>query len=174
MSRARLTSVLFVIDSEGRKREAIQTRCTTCLKLYMRIARFAKKGTWCSRVCFQTSRLKRENIVCAWCSVEFRAPTHRGTKYCSRKCKEAHMSIEGGGPTPAHYGKGVVKYRARAIRKYGAVCKNCGFNADERMLDVDHIDSNRENSAIENLQVLCVWCHAKKTRKVDINVFPGS
>jgi hypothetical protein len=32
------------------------------------------------------------------------------------------------------------------------------------MLDVDHIDGNRTNHDLSNLQVLCVWDHACKTR----------
>lgn len=35
------------------------------------------------------------------------------------------------------------------------------------MLDVDHIDSNRSNAALSNLQILCIWCHALKTRGVE-------
>jgi hypothetical protein len=34
------------------------------------------------------------------------------------------------------------------------------------MLDVHHKDGDRENGSIENLEVLCVWCHALYTRKI--------
>lgn len=57
-------------------------------------------------------------------------------------------------------------YRVRAMKEYGAFCTQCGYDKDPKMLDVDHIDSNRKNNALENLQVLCVWCHAAKTRGV--------
>lgn len=33
------------------------------------------------------------------------------------------------------------------------------------MLDVHHIDGNRKNGKADNLEVLCVWCHALETRK---------
>ena len=34
----------------------------------------------------------------------------------------------------------------------------------EELLDVHHIDSNRSHNDINNLAVLCVWCHAIVTR----------
>ena len=46
------------------------------------------------------------------------------------------------------------------------VITNAGIGILEDMLDVHHKDSNRKNGTIENLEVLCVWCHALKTRDV--------
>lgn len=65
---------------------------------------------------------------------------------------------------PDHYGDGKADYRSRALKAYGAVCRKCGYGDLQKMLDVDHIDSNRQNNELDNLQVLCVWCHAEKTR----------
>lgn len=44
--------------------------------------------------------------------------------------------------------------------------RECGYHKYEQMLDVDHINSNRKDNKLCNLQVLCVWCHALKTRKI--------
>lgn len=84
--------------------------------------------------------------------------------FCSRKCKEEAQTIDVGMIMLPHYGTGQARYRARAFKKYGKKCKKCSYSKEPRMLDVDHIDSNRENNQIDNLQVLCVWCHAIKTR----------
>jgi hypothetical protein len=65
-------------------------------------------------------------------------------------------------------------YRARAFKEHGSFCDWCGYASDIKMLDVDHIDSNRKNNKIENLQVLCVWCHASKTRKVKWHPWNGA
>lgn len=65
-------------------------------------------------------------------------------------------------------------YRVRALQEYGAFCNWCGYSDEVKMLDVDHIDSNRSNSKLENLQVLCVWCHALKTRKVKFHQWNGA
>lgn len=36
----------------------------------------------------------------------------------------------------------------------------CGYSTEEVILDVHHIDGNRGNNSLGNLEVLCVWCHA--------------
>lgn len=67
---------------------------------------------------------------------------------------------------PDHYGKGngAYDYRIRALAHYENKCVKCNYNEKKKMLDVDHIDSNRKNNSLDNLQILCVWCHAEKTR----------
>jgi 5-methylcytosine-specific restriction endonuclease McrA len=43
-------------------------------------------------------------------------------------------------------------------------CESCGFIALHAVqLDVDHIDGNRANNDIDNLQTLCANCHRLKT-----------
>lgn len=64
-------------------------------------------------------------------------------------------------------------YRNRALMEYGAYCNLCEYAYDVRMLDVDHIDGNRKNGKLDNLQVLCLWCHALKTRKVNWHKWNG-
>jgi hypothetical protein len=44
-------------------------------------------------------------------------------------------------------------------------CRRCGFMPEQGcQLTVDHIDRNKENNAVVNLQTLCHNCHALKTR----------
>jgi hypothetical protein len=66
---------------------------------------------------------------------------------------------------------GVKSYRQRALRELGCRCMNCNcpitkanIDIPEYMLDVHHRDGDRLNSKIENLEVVCVWCHAITTR----------
>lgn len=43
-------------------------------------------------------------------------------------------------------------------------CTRCGFEPEDPIqIEVDHIDGNRKNSALENLQLLCANCHRLKT-----------
>jgi hypothetical protein len=118
-------------------------------------------------------------LECATCHVTFlRQPSHlvrskHGIFFCSRLCKETAQRIDSDQPIrliqPPHYGtaKAASNYRERALRFYGSKCSECGYCEHKEMLDVDHRDGKRNNRAIENLQVLCVWCHAWKTRMVD-------
>ena len=71
-------------------------------------------------------------------------------------------------------GYGIEEYRKKAIRLLPQVCSNalCLFKrireyVPVEMLDVDHIDGNRKNNDIKNLQFLCAWCHTLKTRGVE-------
>ena len=39
----------------------------------------------------------------------------------------------------------------------------CGWDEDERILEVHHLDENREHNDISNLSILCPTCHRKIT-----------
>lgn len=52
----------------------------------------------------------------------------------------------------------------KRIKQIVSKCQVCGFNEDVRVLDVHHIDKNKENNKIENFIVLCPNCHAKVHR----------
>jgi hypothetical protein len=60
-----------------------------------------------------------------------------------------------------HYAQHYAK-KYRLFKK--DICEKCAFVASHPcQLDVDHIDGNRNNNAIFNLQTLCANCHRLKT-----------
>jgi hypothetical protein len=137
----------------------------------------------CSRACGHEARKRQLHLRCENCGELFtRTPSDlkaskSGLFFCSRICKDHAQSIGGvEAIRPDHYGKGngAHDYRERALRHYGARCQSCGYDRDLRMLDVDHIDGSRANNDMSNLRVLCVWCHALKTRQVESHSCPGS
>jgi 5-methylcytosine-specific restriction endonuclease McrA len=92
-----------------------------------------------------------------------------GYLFCSRKCKDSAQRIDGIKEImPPHYGTGNGKhdYATKAKLYYGNICSVCGisnlWNNKPIILDVHHIDGDRNNNSIENLQVICPNCHRQK------------
>lgn len=51
-----------------------------------------------------------------------------------------------------------VNYRKLAFAAYDPMCAHCGFGIPD-VLEVCHIDGNRQNNEIGNLVILCPNCH---------------
>ena len=83
-----------------------------------------------------------------------------GNVFCDRGCKEA-TQVVGGIMALPHYGTGERHYRQKAITHYGARCFDCGEVRIHRLV-VHHKDGNRDNNAIDNLEVLCRNHHADR------------
>lgn len=61
--------------------------------------------------------------------------------------------------------------RQKVLERDGFKCVACGMTAKEhkrlykRIMTVDHIDRNKQNHALTNLQTLCLPCHGRKDGK---------
>jgi glycerol-3-phosphate cytidylyltransferase-like family protein len=134
------------------------------------------KRKYCSTACFHTSTRKRIKIKCHYCNEDIEKTPDRINRskhkvyFCNIVRKNKAQSLNSGELgekiRPRHYGNGLGNYRHRALRFYGHKCNKCNYSKDIRMLEVDHVDNNRKNHDIANLEVLYVWCHYLKTRKV--------
>ncbi|MBN2433198.1 MAG: HNH endonuclease [Acidobacteria bacterium] len=60
-----------------------------------------------------------------------------------------------------------INYRKIAFDHYPSICACCGFGIPD-VLEVAHVDGNRQNNEVENLVILCPNCH----KMHDINLFP--
>lgn len=129
-------------------------------------------GKFCTRSCSSTyaAALRREkrkpNCSCAMCGEAlYRSPSKikrskSGLVFCDRRCKERAQRLDG---LPAihlpHYGAVSANYRASAFRAYDHRCRKCGWDAHPQALEVHHLDRDRENNALANLEILCPTCH---------------
>lgn len=168
--------LFFLENNTGRKRFARLVNCDFCSVEFC--IRLNDKNKYCSKECSQkSSRLKRVIINCSNCNKEIErtgsrvAKSKNGLHFCDRKCKENAQKI-GGIPElqPSHYGDGLSTYADKAFKKYGEKCVNCDISF-RPLLEVHHIDGNRENAEIENLEVVCknhhLLRHLRKNEKTD-------
>ncbi len=51
-----------------------------------------------------------------------------------------------------------VNYRKLAFDNYLPICSFCGFGV-KSVLEVAHLDGNRDNNELKNLAILCPTCH---------------
>lgn len=77
---------------------------------------------------------------------------------CSRSCSNTYFRS---GKNHPNYTTGASSYRSRALAFFGSKCCECGFDKEE-VLQVHHIDKNRQNNDLSNLIVLCANCHLLK------------
>lgn len=107
------------------------------------------------------------NVECAWCKKAFhknaskQSKSRSGLFFCCRVCKDEAQRIDGiKAIQPPHYGSGTASYREIAYRVHPKVCMRCAWDKHPAGIVVHHIDRNRQNNQIENLEVLCATCHA--------------
>jgi 5-methylcytosine-specific restriction endonuclease McrA len=83
-----------------------------------------------------------------------------GLHFCCREHKDKAQRIGGLNQLqPEHYGTGSSRYRDRAFEAYPHICAICGYDEIPEILRVHHIDCDRQNNDISNLQILCGRCH---------------
>lgn len=158
--------VLLIGDYTG-KRNPIKLKCLECGHEWETIAStilYRKNNNQFHHCpnCYVT----KEQFSCAYCGKEFFRQQSQikrnksGYYYCSIECGNRHknqLRKESGEWDNS------VNYRKKALEEYSHECFVCGWKEDPRILEVHHIDENRENNYVENLCILCPNCHKKIT-----------
>ena len=83
-----------------------------------------------------------------------------GFHYCSKECGNRHKNQL---RKEAGEWDNSLNYRLRAFEVYPHECLCCGWDEDDRILEVHHIDEDHKNNDINNLCILCPICHRKIT-----------
>ncbi len=162
---------IIKIATDGYKRIHIILACSECQKPFAKPKRFIKgNNNYCSTKCMHDAQNLQIEIQCTICEKTFRRPKSRintksGLNFCSRLCKEKAQSGEVRLLECGFYKDGSGSYRDKAFAYYHHECEWCKSDLIE-LLDVHHLDHDRTNNIIENLIILCVWCHAIETRRL--------
>lgn len=165
----------------------VRLRCDSCggdaWKKKANIGKYPK--TFCSKKCENDWKRTGDTFECSnpgcekllWRNKSQQRRSKSGECFCSRSCATVvNNARHKTGSRHGNWNGGEATYRDRAIRHYGARCSNseceiesAGIVVSEEMLDAHHLNG-RSDHEIENLIVLCVWCHAKRTRGIDRGV----
>ena len=158
--------IYFIESSTGKKRYSLLKVCQYCERNFcVRKANVLVSNT-CSNFCSgKLSQVECKKIECAWCKLNILRRESRlkksksGLYFCDRKCKEKAQEIGGLKQMQlAHYKDGASSYSERAFKFYGLKCFDCEVNF-KPLLSVHHIDGDRENGDISNLEVVCMNHH---------------
>lgn len=98
-----------------------------------------------------------KTVACVVCGKEHhRPPSHLGCRpTCSMKCR----GIADRKATPEGND---IPFVRKWMRREGKMdsCTKCGYSERPQILVVHHIDRDRGNNKLDNLEVLCPNCHA--------------
>lgn len=140
---------------------------------YENVARKTRAHHICPQ-CQEEDRQQNQVLCkCDYCGKEYYLSPSKANKsefhFCCRECKDQAQRLSSGEQfknlRPEHYGKanGLYSYREHAFEAYPHQCAVCGWNEDEDVLEVHHIDENRQHNDLDNLIILCPNCHGKLT-----------
>lgn len=125
---------------------------------------------YCSQKCSALAHQKRETVTCAHCNKEFEALSSRQRQFCSNECRQQHESINGRSSSKrtgawmengyrviyAGDGEGIKEHIKVMEEHIGRKLR-----PDEV---VHHINENRLDNRIENLQLMTRGEHSRLHR----------
>jgi len=143
--------------------------CSFCEKEYITRVQHSK---YCSPKCRDRMRpnrqpdpsKKQQPKECKFCKDIFMDKARRlSAQFCSRQCSGMFLIATG-----------ELNYVTKAFIYFDNKCNRCGIN-DDKVLCVHHIDHDRNNNDLSNLEIVCANCHHKhhyergKTRRKKID-----
>ena len=132
--------------------------CKICAKEFNRKPSQVKVNNYCSTTCSGESNKKGKYVACKTCGKEvWRTPkeikdSKTGNLFCSHSCSATFSNVE--------RSENFYIYRKIALSNLPNVCDICGYDEIVDVLQVHHINRDRRNCKLDNLQILCPTCHS--------------
>lgn len=106
-------------------------------------------------------KYKKITKECPVCNKTFETKEgNRDEKYtCSYSCSNSYFRS---GKNNGQYKNSSSNYRNIAKNNLSKKCNRCSYNKYTEVLEVHHIDRNRSNNDIKNLEYLCPTCHREE------------
>lgn len=109
----------------------------------------------------KSPRIKYRQVVkdCPVCGRIFHTAedSPREKTVCSYGCSNTYN--RSGSSNPNYKDGSKTKYREYALLHKPNLCNRCGWDVSVKVLEVHHIDRDRSNNELQNLEVLCRNCH---------------
>lgn len=174
---------IFSDKYDGQLRKTYSKTCSCGKKFYLPAHKYAKQK-FCSPTCPALVNRYKIQVSCAYkmCENKFFINVSRfkksksGLFFCCNNHKNITQQLDGDAKIHLPHYTNLEQskaYRKKIFRLIKKKCARCGYAQEEQMLDVHHKDGDRSNNKIENLEILCLWCHALETRGVEPHDWDG-
>ena len=153
-----------VISEYVNKRTHVQIKCKKCGYIWSFSPTTLTPNNVKQHSFIGCPECKYEERECDFCHKKFKRLKSRlesdnktGKIYCSKECGNRDKNIS------LTNWEDSSNYRRNAFNAYPHKCCVCGWDEDKRILEVHHLDENRNHNDIANLRILCPICHKKLT-----------
>jgi hypothetical protein len=154
-------------DKRGKSNRGIKMNCAYCNKEFIRLLSCPTR-LYCGPRCTVHSRSEKVKLVCGYCKKEFERwkgkvkQSKSGLSFCNRKCMDMARRVES---NTALYKGGHSVYKRIAFSNQDPECVDCGIDFLP-ILVVHHIDRDRKNSSLDNLEIVCRNHHSLRHMKL--------
>ena len=163
-------------NGDKNRRRGKKVNCKQCNTEF--IIRLKSDIQYCSLKCMGLASQNRVQLNCENCGQEFwktesKLKLSKHKKYfCSRKCKDFAQSFRGSCQEirPSHYSDLDNPSNPQNLIKWSndPKCVDCK-ESRIYLLNIHHIDGNRENNQKKNLEIVCCNCHTKRHLRMTDN-----